>query len=102
MLLRYANIGLAILDPILTARIIMAYSGSEYRKIFLFAVLILVQTTLSSLLTYAYNRMIRKFYSSIVKTMRVEVAESVLQIKTEHIVNKGTGVFISRMLDETG
>ena len=101
MLLRYANIGLAILDPILTARIIMAYSGSEYRKIFLFAVLILVQTTLSSLLTYAYNRMIRKFYSSIVKTMRVEVAESVLQIKTEHIVNKGTGVFISRMLDET-
>lgn len=101
LVLRYVNIGLEILDPILTASIIMAYSDSEYRRIALLAILILFQAFVSSMLTYAFNRLIRKFYSSIVKTMRVEVVENVLQVKTEHIVNKGTGVFISRMLDET-
>ena len=101
VVLRFVNLAIAVLEPVLSAAIIVAYSGSEIRKIIIVASLILLEAVVSNLINYVSSRLLRNSYSSMVKEMRCNSARNVLTINTNCMDKNGSGVFISRLIDET-
>ena len=99
--LRFLNMALSILEPLLSAWIIVAYTESEIRKIILLALLILGQGVLSSLINYAASRMLRATYASMLKQMQIDLAERILRIRTDRMDKAGSGVFSRRLLNDT-
>ena len=55
----------------------------------------------SSLFTYFGTRELEKAYFAMRRTMQLDMTKKTLQVKTEHIDAKGTGVFMDRILEET-
>ncbi|MBQ6381038.1 MAG: transglycosylase domain-containing protein [Clostridia bacterium] len=100
-ILRFVNMGLNVLEPLLAAQIIVAYSGSEFRKIFIIAALILAQAVSSAIVNYAASFMLRKSYSYMVKEMQKDLTENVLHIKTACMDATGSGLFTQRLINET-
>ena len=100
-ILRFANMGLNVIEPLLEAQIIVAYSGSEINKIIIIAFLILAQAVGSSVINYSASAMLRKSYSHMVKEMQKELTENVLQIKTACMDANGSGLFTQRLINET-
>ena len=101
LLLRFGNMLLLVAEPLLAARIITAVSDSEIKKLLLAAALMLAAKVGSSLFTYFGTRQLEKAYFAMRRTMQLDMAEKTLQVKTEHIDAKGTGVFMDRILEET-
>jgi ABC-type multidrug transport system fused ATPase/permease subunit len=98
---RFLTMGLAVLEPLLSARIITALSASQLEKIFLFAGLLLVSTVLSSIFTYFASKMLRQSYSAMIRNMRIDMTESVLSITTACMDDNSSGVFTQRLINET-
>lgn len=99
--LRFVNMLLAVIEPILTAQIIVAYSGSEISRIFLIALLILLQSGLSTIVTFFASYMLRKSYSTMIKEMQSDITDKVLKIKTSCMDENGSGLFTQRLINET-
>ncbi len=101
IIIRFLNMGLNVIEPILTAEIIVAYSGSHIQKIMMIAGLMLLQRLLSNLFTFLGSHMLRHSYSSMLKKMRTGLTERVLHIKTACIDETGSGLFIQRLISDT-
>ena len=98
---RFLTMGLAVLEPLLSTRIITALSASQLEKIFLFAGLLLVSTVISSIFTYFASKMLRQSYSAMIRNMRIDMIESVLSITTACMDDNSSGVFTQRLINET-
>ena len=101
VIIRFIQMIFNIIEPILTAAIIVAYTGSEMKKIYIVAALLLGQAALSSLLNYAGSRLLRNAYSGMMKRLKFDLTENILRIKTDCMDEKGSGVFTQRLITET-
>lgn len=99
--LRFTNMALSILEPLLSAWLIVAYTDVEINRIMLLALLILGQGVLSSIINYAASRLLRTAYASMLKRMQTELAERILRIRTDRMDKTGSGVFSRRLLIDT-
>ena len=102
VVLRFVNMLLLIIDPLLAARIVTAFSGSELKKILLFAVLIALLDAASSLVTYIASRNLTKAYTTMRDELQTDLSQNMLEITTEHVDSHGSGVFVQRIVEETG
>ena len=100
-ILRFVNMGLNVIEPLLAAQIIVAYSGSEIEKIFIIAALILAQAASSAVVNFAASYMLRRSYAYMVKEMQKDLTENVLHIKTACMDATGSGLFTQRLINET-
>ncbi len=101
VLLRFVTMALAVVEPLLSAEIIVAYSGSQIEKIIFIAILILVTALLSALFTWLASRMLRKAFATMIKEIQYVTSENVLRIKTGYMTDKGHGIFTQRLTSET-
>lgn len=100
-ILRFVTMGLSVLEPILTARIIVAYSASQIEKILIIAALILSLSVVNGFITYIASYMLRKSYSTMVKDMQMDLTDVVLKMKTSCMDENGSGLFTQRLIGET-
>ena len=100
--LRFVNMLLLVAEPLLAAGIVTAFNASSLEKILLYAVLMALVEAASGLLTYVASLNLTKAYTTMRDEMQTELAKSVLEIKTENIDAHSSGVFIQRIMDETG
>ena len=63
--LRFVQMLFNILEPLISAQIIVAYSGKEINKIFLFALLLLAQAAGNSAINYFASRLLRVSYGNM-------------------------------------
>ena len=101
VILRFVNMVISILEPLLSAWIIVGINDSDLNKITYVALLMLAQGVLSSLINYIASRMLRKSYSSMLKLMQTDLAERILRIRTECMDKSSSGVFTQRLLKDT-
>ena len=99
--LRFVQMLFNILEPLISAQIIVAYSGKEINKIFLFALLLLAQAAGNSAINYFASRLLRVSYGKLMKELKYDLTENILEIKTECMDEKGSGVFTQRLINET-
>lgn len=101
VIFRFLNMALLIVEPILSAEIIVAYSDSQINKILMYATLILIQSVSCAVITYFASRMLRQTYGSMLNDMQTELAQTMLEIKTKHMDENGNGLFSQRLVNET-
>lgn len=99
--LRFVNMLLVVVEPLLSASIIVAYSGSEINRILLIALLLLLQSCSSTIVTFFASYMLRKSYSTMIKEMQSDITDRVLRIKTSCMDENGSGLFTQRLINET-
>ncbi|HAQ52468.1 MAG TPA: hypothetical protein DCR12_06875, partial [Lachnospiraceae bacterium] len=92
---------LAVIEPLLSAAIIVAYSGSQIEKIIIIAALIMGNALLSAFITWAASRLLRKSFATMIKEIQYETTKNVLRIKTGYMTDKGHGVFTQRLTSDT-
>lgn len=90
-----------VLEPIISAQIIIAYSGSEIKKIYLAAGLLLLQAVAASFLNYITSKMLRASYGEMIKQMKYDLTENIMRVRTDCMDENGTGVFTQRLINET-
>ena len=101
VIIRFIQMLFNIIEPLLSAKIIIAYTESEIKKILILAALLLGQAACNSLLNFLASKMLREAYSSMIKDMKYDLTENILQIKTECMDENGSGVFTQRLNNET-
>ncbi len=99
--LRLVNMLLLVVDPLLAARIIVAFDGSDLQKILLIALLIALTEAASGVVTYFAGKNMGRAYDTMVDDLQLDMARSVLQIKTEQLDAHSSGLFVQRVADET-
>ena len=99
--LRFVNMLLLVVEPLLAARIITAFNASAPEKVLMLAILMALLEAASSLVTYIASRNLTKAYTTMRDEMQTDLSKNVLEIKTEHIDSHSSGVFIQRIMEET-
>ena len=90
-----------VLEPIISAQIIIAYSESKIKQIYIAAGLLLLQAIIASFLNYVSSRMLRASYGEMIKQMKYDLTENIMRVKTSCMDENGTGVFTQRLINET-
>ena len=98
---RFLTMGLAVIEPLLSAMIIAVLSASQVEKLLLLAALVLARSALSGVLTFYAGKMLRQSYSTMIRNMRFAIAESVLKVTTGCMDRSGSGVFSQRLISDT-
>lgn len=101
VVLRFVNMLLLVVEPLLAARIITAFNISDLEKILMLAIMMAILEASSSLVTYIASRNLTKAYTTMRDEMQTDLAKNVLEIETEHIDSHSSGVFIQRIMEET-
>ena len=99
--LRFVNMGLIVLEPLLSAAIIVYFSGSEIQKILIIAAMIFGQAAASVLVTWGATRLLNKVYGTIKAEMQNSIVANVLRINSECMDKNGSGIFTQRILTDT-
>ena len=90
-----------VLEPLISAQIIIAYSESKIKQIYIAAGLLLLQAVIASFLNYIASKMLRASYGEMIKQMKYDLTEKILCVKTSCMDENGTGVFTQRLINET-
>lgn len=98
---QWLNVILSIVAPILSARIIIAYSDSQIRQIILTAIAIFFVNAVSNLSLYFCNTRYNMVYTRLLSDMENDLASSTLRITGSCMDSKGTGLFIQRLTADT-
>ncbi|MBQ6361261.1 MAG: ABC transporter ATP-binding protein [Lachnospiraceae bacterium] len=101
VILRLLNMLLMVAEPILTSWIIVAYTGSEIRRILYVAALLFAQAIINAAVSFGAGLMLRKSYDTLVVDMRNDLNQTVLETDTASMNEQGTGVFTERLISET-
>ncbi len=101
MILRLINMLLMVAEPILTSWIIVAYTGSEIRRILYVAALLFAQAVTNAVVSFTAGLLLRKSYDTMVVDMRNDLNKTVLETDTASMNEQGTGVFTERLISET-
>ena len=101
MILRLINMLLMVAEPILTSWIIVAYTGSEIRRILYVAALLFAQAVTNAVVSFTAGLLLRKSYDTMVVDMRNDLSKTVLETDTASMNEQGTGVFTERLISET-
>lgn len=98
---QWVNVVLSIVLPILSARVIVAYTDSALEQVFLTAAMIFVVEILGNLSLFLCNTQYNVVYTQVLSEIEEDLAESSLRIRNSCLEQKGVGVFIQRLTVDT-
>ena len=93
---------LGILAPAVSARIIISYTKHEPEGVMLIAIVLLVVQLLRNLFMVLSNQGYNRAYTQTLATLEKDLVQNVLQIESQCLDEKGSGLFIQRITSDTG
>ena len=93
---------LGILAPVVSARIIISYTQHETERVMLIAITLLAVQLLRNLFTVLSNLGYNRAYTQTLSTLEKDLVQNVLQIESQCLDEKGSGLFIQRVTSDTG
>lgn len=90
-----------IITPILSAKIIVELTSSNYARIILMAMVIFFIDFMSDLVSYIGRNSSIKLHRNTLSILEVDLARNVLRIENDCLDKNGSGVFIQRMTNDT-
>lgn len=95
------NIIFNIVTPILSAKIIVELTSSNFARIILMAMVIFFIDFMSDLVSYLGVNSSIKIYRNTLSVLEVDLAKNVLRVENDCLDKNGSGVFIQRMTNDT-
>ena len=93
---------LGILAPAIGARIIIAYTNNEAYRVMWIAVTLLGVQLLRNLFLVISNQGYSRVYTRTLTALEKDLVSNVLQIESQCVDEKGSGLFIQRITGDTG
>ena len=93
---------MSILNPILSARMILDLNGELYTDLLRVAAFILIVYSVQDLLRFISNVIYERFTIKITYAIQKEVMEEVFKLHSKCYDDNGTGLFIDRLRGDTG
>ena len=95
------NVACNIVLPILSAKMIMALTSNDFARILMVAGVLLIVDALDSVVVMFSRKASGELYRNTVNNIELELGREVLKLENEVLDEKGTGVFIQRMTNDT-
>lgn len=92
---------LSVIAPILSAKIIISLTSNNYTQILFIATVILLIDVINNLMYYFSRTTALKVYRSALATLEIELGKNVLKLENSCLDEKGSGVFIQRLTNDT-
>ena len=99
--LQFLSVIFGIVAPVLSARIIVNYMDSQVKQVIVLAAALLVIQLLKNLVLYESNRGYNKVYCQTLSLLENDLIRSTLRIKNSCLDEKGSGLFIQRLTNDT-
>ncbi|MCR5651154.1 MAG: ABC transporter ATP-binding protein/permease [Lachnospiraceae bacterium] len=99
--LQLLSVVLGVVAPVLSARVIVGYMESEISKIVAIAVVLLVVRGLKNIFLVLSNRGYNKVYCRTLSLLENDLIQNTLRIKNSCLDEKGSGLFIQRLTNDT-
>ncbi len=98
---QWVNVAMNILAPVLSARVIVAYTDSAMEQILWTALAIFIVRLFSDYSLFLCNTKYNRVYTSVLSEVETDLADASLRIKNACIEEKGGGLFIQRLTVDT-
>ncbi len=95
------GIGVSILIPIVSAKIIIALSVSDFEKILYIACILFGIQILEGFFNYLNRIASTKIYRNTLSRLEIDLGREVLKLENKSLDNNGSGLFIQRMTNDT-
>jgi ABC-type multidrug transport system fused ATPase/permease subunit len=90
-----------VILPILSAKIIIELTTNNYQRLILLAIMLIMVNIISDLFYYISSRCAIKTYHSTLSKLEVELGRNILRLENDCLDNKGSGLFIQRLTNDT-
>lgn len=94
-------VAIQVVAPLITARVIVAMTQGVAEQILLAAVSLLAINAVSDVVTIACNRAYNVVYNKTLTLLEADLVHQALRITTRCLDQKGTGLFIQRLTQDT-
>lgn len=95
------NIIFSIIVPILSAKIIISLTSSNFTQIILLALVLFFTDIVIDILDYFSRRCSIKVYKNSLSLLEIDLGRNVLKLENECLDKNGSGVFIQRLTNDT-
>ena len=95
------SVVLSIASPVLSARIIVAYTQSMFDQIILLALSIFAVRFIFNLVLFVANRSYNRVYNKTLSNLEGTLVDAALRITQSSMDENGTGLFIQRLTGDT-
>lgn len=99
--LQFISVILMIIAPILSARIIVAFTDSAFRRLIYTAIALFAVNYISRAVLLGCNMAYNVVYSRTLSALEADISDSVLKITNRCMDDNGTGLFIQRLTSDT-
>lgn len=101
VVMQFISVGLLILAPVLSARIITGITENDFAQLFYISVALLATNLLSNGILAICNWAYNVLYNHTLTRLETDLADEVLRITNGSLDDNGTGLFIQRMTTDT-
>ena len=101
VIMQFISVGLLILAPVLSARIITGITENNFAQLFYISVALLATNLLSNGILAICNWAYNVLYNHTLTRLETDLADEVLRITNGSLDDNGTGLFIQRMTTDT-
>ncbi|MBR2854270.1 MAG: ABC transporter ATP-binding protein, partial [Clostridia bacterium] len=98
---QFISAGLSVLAPIVSSRIIVAYTKDEGERVLLIALALLGVQLLRNLFLVLGNQGYNKAYCETLSLLEKDLVVNVMQVESQCMDEKGSGLFIQRITTDT-
>ena len=99
--IQFVSVILGVVAPVLSAKVVVKYMENQVAQVIVVAVILLVVQLLKNLLLVGSNKGYNKVYSRTLSTLEGDLVRGALQIRNHCMEEKGSGVFIQRLTNDT-
>ena len=101
VIMQFISVGLLIIAPVLSARIITGITENNFAQLFYISVALLATNLLSNGILAICNWAYNVLYNHTLTRLETDLADEVLRITNGSLDDNGTGLFIQRMTTDT-
>ncbi len=98
---QFLSVILGIVAPVLSAKIIVNYMDSEVKRVIAIAVVLLLVRAIKNFFLVLSNQGYNKVYCRTLSLLENDLIQSTLRIKNSCLDDKGSGLFIQRLTNDT-
>lgn len=98
---QFLSVILGVVAPVLSAKIIVNYMDSEVKRVIAIAVVLLVVRVLKNYFLVLSNQGYNEVYCKTLSHLENDLIQSTLRIKNSCLDEKGSGLFIQRLTNDT-
>lgn len=99
--LQLISVALLIVAPIISARIIVAFTQQATHQLILTAIMLFAVNIASQIITSGSNLAYNSLYNRTLTILETDISSTVLRITNQSFCSNGTGLFIQRLTTDT-